>query len=101
MSFSTHDSYSPMIRARHDVTEYIPHVPPSLAVWPVLRTRNVSRNGLVGVNKRCMVCEQFVCSFWTEPCDGRVKWLTKVLAPQPYLRRRLSEDFIERYLRTQ
>ena len=104
MSLSTNHSFPPVISARHDATEYIPDLPPSLAVWLMLRTKNVSKIGLAGFDKRCIVCEQFVCNFWTEACDHRVRWLTKeaakeglaTLTPQPYLRRRLSEDFVER-----
>jgi hypothetical protein len=72
----------------------------------MLRTRNISRHGLEGFNKRCMVCEQFVCTFWNRICSYRVEWLTRekakeklaTMTPQPHLRRRLSEDSIERLI---
>jgi hypothetical protein len=63
---------------------------------------------MVSFNKRCMICEQYVCNHWTEMCAKREERLPKErakeglagLTPRPYLRKSFLEGLTERLVRT-
>ena len=87
-----------------DATSYLPDLIPSLAVWLRLRTFRSWVPSLVGFDKRCIVCEQPTCNYWTRCADMHTEWFEGrqkhkrmlELAPLPYIGQRRTSHNAQR-----